>query len=358
MAPSLPRITAVTLLALLLAVGVATPASAHGRGSDATNYRAVITAAPDLDGVTVRVHNADEFLGLTNDTDVEVEVPGYKGEPYLRIGPDGTFENANSEAAYLNDDRYAQVTLPPGLDVDAEPDWRRVSGRSVHAWHDHRIHWMSLTPPTAVQEDPSVRQLVNTWAVPIVVDGQEHLIEGELWWEPGGNPLVWLAPALVLVSLAVLPALRTTPDFDAGRWPGLARPAGAVLAVIAAANVIHLVDDLTATPIPLTQSLVAAIQTAVFIAIGVFGGIKGVQGREGAFTAIGVGAGAVLIGQGLLYWPVLGASQAATVFPAWLTRAVIAVSIAQIVPLATAAIVGNRRLQPDWDDQDLAAEAP
>jgi hypothetical protein len=194
--------------------------------------------------------------------------------------------------------------------------------------------------------------------VPFTGGGEDHELVGELYWVPGGSPLVWLIPALLIVSAPVAYGLlRTQPDVDAGRWPGLARLAGGTLLVISLANGFHLVDDLFATPIPITDTLVSALQTAFFIAIAVFGSVRAAQGGEGAFTALGVGAGAVFIGQGLLYISVLSASQTASLFPGWLTRVVIAASVAQIVPMAVAAVVGTRRLLPEWDDDELEAEA-
>ena len=41
-------------------------------------------------------------LELTNDTDTDVIVRATEGEPYLRIGPDGVFENLLSPATYIN----------------------------------------------------------------------------------------------------------------------------------------------------------------------------------------------------------------------------------------------------------------
>ena len=80
--------------------------------------------------------------------------------------------------------------------------------------------------------------------------------------------------------------------------------------------------------------------------------------REGAFTALGVGSVAILIGQGLLYAPVLASSQDASIFPGWVTRAIVALSLVQVVPLVTAAIVATRRLLPPEEDEpsDVAAQ--
>jgi hypothetical protein len=340
-------VVAVTGILLLLAA----PAAAHGRGSDATNFRSRVTDAPDLPGVTWRVYGGDELLQVTNDGPAELLVEGYEGEPYLRVGPDGVFENRRSPAAYLNQDRLAMVSLPDEADAEAEPDWVRVStGRSA-SWHDHRIHWMAPTLPDAVEQAGTDTETVvfDAWEVPFTLDGRPYTVVGELRWIPPGSPWGWLAAGLVL-ALPALAGLRTDPvgAGEAGqqRWPGAARPAAAVLGLVVLLNTTHLVDDFLAVPMPGSLIAVAAGQTLLFLAIGAFGVVRGWQAEEGAFTALGVGAGAMLIGQGLLYWSALTASQVATVFPDAVARLAVGLSIAQIVPLGIVVVIGTRRLLP------------
>ncbi len=351
------RAAVVAITAGLVVFFLAAPAMAHGRGSDASNYDSRIAEAPDVPGMTWRIYNGDEYLGVSNQADVELTVLGYRGEPYLRIGPDGTFANTNSEAWYLNRDRFGATAIPAGLDPDAAPEWEQVSTRPVYAWHDHRIHWMGLTLPPQLT-DTSVESQILTWEVPVLVNGEPDVVSGALYWVPGSNPVVWLLPALLLVGLVMVPAFRSKPDLEGGVWPGLGRPAAMVLAVISALNVLHLVDDLVATPLPFTSSLVSAVQTLFFIAIGLFGALRCWQQREGAFTALGVGSVAIFIGQGLLYAPVLASSQDASIFPGWVTRAIVALSLVQVVPLVTAAILATRRLLPPEEDEpaDVAAQ--
>ncbi len=346
----------VTGLACLLLAALAGPAAAHGRGSDATNFSSRILSAPDVPGLSWRIYGGDELIGLTNTSGSEVTVPGYAGEPYLRIGPDGVFRNTNSPATYQNQDRYAQVTVPAGVDEDAPPEWERVSDGNRYLWHDHRIHYMALVLPPAIQAAPGQEHQVLDWAVPFEVDGRTLEVTGDLRWVPAGPAWPWLLGGLV-VTLPALAGLRTSPTADE-RWPGLARPAAVVLGVLAVANVFHLVDDLLAVPLPLPTVLLSAAQTALFILIAALGAVRGWQARDGAFTAIGVGAAALLIGQGLLYLSVLTTSQNASIFPEVLTRAVVAASIAQILPVGLVAVLGTRRLLPDYDDDEALDPAP
>ncbi|MGH8884443.1 MAG: hypothetical protein ACRDYX_04585 [Egibacteraceae bacterium] len=324
----------------LLAVG-ATPALAHGRASDTSNYTSRITSMPDLPSVRWKVYNGDEFLGVENTSGTELAVPGYTpGEQFLRIGPEGVFVNHNAQAYYLNQDRYSRVTPPAGVGPDAKPDWVKVSTTPRYAWHDHRIHYMSLGLPPQVRDKGQLTRIFG-WQVPFTYGGQQHQLGGELLWVPGPSPWPWLLVALPLVAVPALLGLRSKPQ--SGTWTGLIRPAAATLGVIAVANLTHLVDDLAATPIPWTGRALAAVQTTLFIGIALFGAVRAWQAGGGAFAALGVGSGALLVGQGLLYFPVLGASHSATVFPLALTRAVVAASIVQALPLGFITFKGNDR---------------
>jgi hypothetical protein len=332
----------VAFAAVALTALAATPAAAHGRGSDATNFRSSVVAQPDLPGVRWQVHGADEFLSVSNSGAQELLVEGYEGEPYLRVGPDGVFVNRNSEATYLNGERFANVTPPAGAGPEAEPDWQRLSAEGRWLWHDHRIHWMSPAAPPQVQgRDAAV--LVQPWSVPFRVGERRLEVTGELWWVPGPSPWPWLVGALLLTAPALIGLWRGAAW---GSWQAVARPAALMLGTVAALNLVHLVDDLFAVPLPGSTRAVAALQTVMFIAVGLLGALRAWRGGDGAFTALGVGAGAVFVGQGLLYLGVLGASQTASVFPDWLARLVVALSLAQAVPVGIIAVEGTRRLGP------------
>lgn len=335
-------LVAVLAALALLPLG-ATPALAHGRGRDTSNYMSRIVRAPDLPGVRWKIYNGDEFLGVENTSQTELAVPGYiPGDQYLRIGPQGVFVNRNSQAFYLNQDRYSRVTPPAGVGPDAKPDWVKVSSTPQYAWHHHQIHWMSPALPPQVR-DPGRLTRISDWTVPFTYGGEQQELVGELLWVPG-PPLwtvgLWLLAALLVVAVPALLGLRSKPQPD---WSGLIRPAAATLGVIAVANLVHLVDDLTATPVPWTTRLPAAGQTALFIGIALFSAVRAWQAGDGAFAALGIGSFALLIGQGLLYFPVLTASHSATVFPPTLTRAVVAASIVQVLPLGFITFKGNNR---------------
>jgi hypothetical protein len=345
----------VALLALASLVAAAAPALAHGRGSDATNMRSTILEVPDIPGLTWRIHGGDELLELRNSTGSEVVVLGYEQppQPYLRVGPDGVFENRNSEATYINRDRQGVVDIPADLDPSAPPEWAEVSRSGSAVWHDHRMHYMGLGTPAAVTDPDVETVIIERWEVPFTFEGETHVLAGDLRWIPGTNPVPWLLVGLLLALPALL-GLRTEPETDPAaadpdapvRWTGLARPAAAVLAFAVLLNVSHLIDDLFAVPLPAGTRAIAAAQTALFLAIGAFGALRAWQAEDGAFTALGVGSGAVLVGQGLLYWSVLSVSQISSLFPDVLARITVGLSVAQVVPLGIVAVIGTRRLLP------------
>ncbi len=345
-------VAAAALLALLVLAG---PASAHGRGSESTNFRSRILQTPDIPGVTWEIKGGDQYLVVTNTSEQEVVVSGYEKEPYLRVGPDGVFTNAASRATYVNGDRYGEVAdLPPNLGPEQEPRWAKVSDEPTYAWHDHRIHWMSTQLPPIVT-DASQQTLINPWRVDFSYGGGQESLTGELLWIPAPSPLPWLAGALLLTAPALLGLRRRSPD----DWiRPLVRPAAIVLLVVSLLNVTHLVDDFLAVPAPFTEQLVAATQTALFIALGLFGAIVSLRGRDGAFTALGVGSGAILIGQGLLYLDPLTKTSSLSVFPDTLTRLVIALSLVQAVWVIAVAVIGNRRLADETDAQVVGSGEP
>jgi hypothetical protein len=197
--------TLIGAVAAVLVLAGPPPALAH-EGNP--NYRSTVTAiTPAVDGVTVEVLNFDDSLQLRNTSGEPVVIEDYEGKPYARLQPDRTVEvNTNSEAYYLNDDRFADVQVPSGL--GAKPRWKLVDRTGRFAWHDHRAHYMSPAVPEQVA-DRDVRTHIFDWKVPIAVGGDRGAISGSLTWVPlpgaGGLPtgLIW-ASAAVLILLCLI----------------------------------------------------------------------------------------------------------------------------------------------------------
>src|SRR5437588_6067268 len=92
------RVVAATALSLLTLVAVAAPAAAHTGTVIATNTRSEITQNVGIPGISVRLTDLAGGIAVLNSTEREVIVLGYQGEPYLRIGPAGVFENKLSRS--------------------------------------------------------------------------------------------------------------------------------------------------------------------------------------------------------------------------------------------------------------------
>ena len=175
------RIRCVAAMALVAVCSLAPTALAH-EGNP--NYRSEVRRiAPPVGGLDAQILNFDDRIELRNRSGETVVVRGYRNEPYLRFGADGTVEvNTRSPAAYLNEDRFAQVEVPGRADPEAEPEWEVVAENGRYDWHDHRIHWMSKTPPEKVQQDESARVRVFDWKLPVEAAGRPATISGSLTW--------------------------------------------------------------------------------------------------------------------------------------------------------------------------------
>lgn len=163
---------------------------------------------------TAKVVGGDGFLDLTVERGHTVEIPGYTGEPWLRIDEKGTVqENQASSATYLNESRYgsAQNTdIPDWVSIERatkHPQWKTVGHGGHYVWHDHRIHYMTpQITPTLVAGTNRVAisdRDDGLWYIPLTVDGHEHQILGELREFPAPSPLPqWGLAAFFLVVLA------------------------------------------------------------------------------------------------------------------------------------------------------------
>ncbi|GIJ29243.1 hypothetical protein Vqi01_44050 [Micromonospora qiuiae] len=200
--------TLLTRVALLLAgvvaalLATAGPATAHGADApNGSDYRAEVTAVtPARPELRVRVVEAGARLELTNTGGEPVEVIGYSGEPYLRVGPDGVFENIRSPATYLNRTIAGDTVLPAEVDPAAAPAWQRVDDGPTVRWHDQRALWREPGPPAQVRAAPDREHRVRDWVVPLRATDGPLEIRGTLDWVPPPDAYTWW----VLVTLGAL----------------------------------------------------------------------------------------------------------------------------------------------------------
>lgn len=203
--PIIVRVLVVIAMVFAASFLDAAPAAAHGAGgASASNYSTVLrSVTPAVVGVTLRVVEPNQQLELTNETADDVVVIGYDNEPYLRVGPSGTFVNKASPAYYLNRSVDGSTLPPPGADSSREPDWKLVSRSHSTRWHDHRVHWMSENPPPQVAAAPGSRHVViPEWTIELRKADVAMVGKGELLWIPGPNPIGWYVFAVVAAVIA------------------------------------------------------------------------------------------------------------------------------------------------------------
>ncbi|GAA1957847.1 Dyp-type peroxidase [Catenulispora subtropica] len=205
------RLAAVAALAFAVLGGPAAgAASAHTvGGSGASNYVTTIgPLTPAAPGLTLKVVENGSKLQVENHSGADVVVDGYVGEPYVKVGPDGAFTNTNSPATYLNNDRWAKSPVPAGVDPNAAPVWKKVSDTPVWRWHDHRIHWMSTTPPPAVKSAPDKPHAISTWRITLHRDGQTITADGRLAWQPGPSKALRVTGVILAAAVTLWLCLR------------------------------------------------------------------------------------------------------------------------------------------------------
>jgi hypothetical protein len=331
----------VVVLGVLAVLLVAGPAQAHvGGGTAGSDFDGrVLAVTPAIPGVSVRVLQFGDEFELANASSTEVTVPGYSDEPYLRIGPDGVWRNANSPATYINLDLYGRVSLPAGADPQADPDWKRVSTEPSYVWHDHRTHWMSQGQlPPAVAADPTRTHRVFAWEVPVFYGDEKVVVAGELTWSPPPSPwLVWpiyLVLALVAVAAGLL-----------ARSP---RPLGALLVVGAVAAVWHALMT-PAPPASLgshTGAIVSALLPAAMVLLVAALGVRASLRGRGVMTGLmALLLGWLLLIEGLPDVDVLWTAHVLSNGPQLVARAAVAVMVALGVGLVLGGIAAARRFR-------------
>ena len=334
-----PRRAATVVVAAALLAGLgATPAAAHAvGGAQASNYQTRILAVePAVPGLLIEVTDAGARLRVRNTTSQEVTVLGYAGEPYLRIGPDGVFENRRSPATYLNRVRVNPAPPPADASAEAPPDWRRIGDGDTATWHDHRAHWMGATDPPTVKAAPNRQQaVVPAWQVDLLAGDRPVRVTGDLRWMPGPSPWPWVAVAIGCV-LVVLAAFRHR------RWPRLLAGLTGLLILI---DVVH-----TAGIWAGTSASVASKASASYLSLAgwVFGvvAIRRLLGDHPLRASIYLLIAAVLMADvgGIGDLPSLYRSQLAVALPDPLTRALVAATLGLGIGLAVVALLQARQL--------------
>lgn len=311
----------------------ATPAAADPPGP--TDYRSTVADVTPRDaaaGVHVEIVGGDGFLLMEVDPGVEVEVPGYSGDPYLRFGADGTVEeNQSSPTTYLNQSRNR--TDDAGLDPDADPVWKTVATDGRWAWHDHRIHFMGGD----VEGDQEVTHREGVpWEVPIVVDGNDVVIAGEYRLLEAPSPLPWAGLAVVVALIVALGLTRLVTPLTA---------AGVGLLVAGVVGVVAGTAQRGVSPPGAPTSPLVVILPAIALVAGIIV----VMQRGRVLRAVAALAGAAsAAGWAIVRISVLWKAILPTSLSAATDRAITAVALGAAVGAAVA-VVRSGALAPDLD---------
>jgi hypothetical protein len=240
-------------LALGFLVATAAPASAHGVGGlSPTNYVTTVDGIrPPMPGIHVSAVDVGSKIELRNDTDRDVIVIGYQREPYLRIGPRGTWENSRSPAVFLNRTQVPTQEAPSNqYDAKAAPVWRKVSDSPVASWHDHRTHWMGTQDPAVVRRDPGREHVVIAdWKIPLRAGAEKLTVTGDARWIPGPSPWLWVLGAVAL-AIAVVLLCRTR------SWSKVMQVS---LAVLIVSETVHVIGAWQATTASIGSRTLASI---------------------------------------------------------------------------------------------------
>jgi hypothetical protein len=334
------RVRGAALVVLVLVVATigatATPASAHGLGGlSPTNYETVLqSVTPHVDGVHLRVTDLGTKVELENRSGRDVVVLGYDREPYLRVGPDGVFENIRSPATYLNRSTTITKAPPKQADAKATPVWREVSSSTTARWHDHRAHFMATDDPPEVARDRGTRRVVDRWTIPMRIGGETVTARGQIVYVPPPSPWPWVLGAVVL-AVGVVLLSRT-------RWWRTVFVV--VLAVLTVTEVLHVLGLWDASTAAFGTKLGESAYSLAGIALGLLGlGWMWRKGVDAAVPLVLVATIFLFVADGLADVTTLGHSLVPSTFSAGAARLVVTITLGLGAGLAVASAL---RLRP------------
>lgn len=204
--------TCAALVPLLL------PATAGGHAEAQEQYRTrVLEVAPE--GVPVEVSVDGDEIRFENHGEKDLVICGYESEQceaWVRIGPDGVFEDRNSRAFYANaeDDAFGKI---PDAAGEGEPKFVRVRREpAFYAYHDHRVHWMGgdTLPPGVDVDDPDPQHVFDGRVEFRYGDSDGFVrtrleyVGGQTWLQRYGEYTLMVAAIIVMLGVFTLDARR------------------------------------------------------------------------------------------------------------------------------------------------------
>ncbi len=327
-------LTGVLVGAVLLAT--AAPASAHGLGGlKPTNYETQLrSVTPPVPGLEIQFVDLGTEVRLTNRTAHDVTVLGYDGEPYLRVGPRGVFENVRSPATYLNRSSTITGAPPKQADSKAAPEWKQIGSGDTVLWHDHRAHFMGTDDPPEVARDPGNRHVIDNFEIPMRTNGTPVVVRGRIVYVPPPSVWPWVIGALLLaVIVFVLARTRS--------W----RTVFAVtLALLTVTEVVHVIGLWGGSTAASGTKLVESAYSIGGIVLGMLGLVwMRRKGVEAAVPLVLVATIFLFVAGGLADVTSLGNSQVPSTFSAAFARLLVTITLGLGAGLALASAF---RLRP------------
>jgi hypothetical protein len=124
-------------------------------------------------------------ITIANGGKETVTVLGARGEPFLRIGPDGVFANAISQT-WMQSGRAPETTSPVAFSNDPNAvRWTKISAGSRYTW----LEWRARCADDRPAHTPM------RWEIPLIIDRRSIPVRGETEWitiapRTGANPIL------------------------------------------------------------------------------------------------------------------------------------------------------------------------
>jgi hypothetical protein len=330
---------------LVLVVMAAGRADAHTiTGVAPTNYKSeVVAVSPTLPGVRVRLLDLGNRVELTNTGATDVVVLGYQGEPYLRVGPGGVFENSRSPSVALNKvtattSASTTTTVPPNTGAAlVAPSWHRTGGGRSVRWRDRRTRWEGAAPPVVRAAPGQTHVVVSQWLIGLRRGDVDATVSGRITYVPGPSPTPWLLiSGVLLVAVVGCGLLR--------RW---GPPLSAIVALLVAIDVVHSFGISAASHDPVLTQVSRVVLGGIVATLGWIVGAAAIgplqDEREGGVAGAAVAGFLLAAFSGVGDLSVLTRSQVPFAFSASGARAAVAVTIGAGFGLALAALLVLRR---------------
>ena len=130
----------------------------------------------------VGVNGRSPSLLLRSPQSLAATVFDTRGQPLLRLGPDGAF--ANSASPDWRFTGSVRGDAPPSVVTgQVGPQWKFIEGDSSISWWDPRVQFSSDDAPAVITKAGKPSRL-RRWRLPVDVGGKRFVMTGTTDWQP------------------------------------------------------------------------------------------------------------------------------------------------------------------------------